>query len=468
MHRLALLLVLFAAACGTRGPAAVQTTAASGAPAPDAETLIGDGCYRCLEAAFAHPQASVETRFQLAALLALRAKELGLPYTPWTARLAEMMPAGDEWALYREIVDVVRVDPLSGDREAIFTLTSSQRRPVDTVQQWIDALQSGTASPLFRAYLDLTLSCSIGQRPQALGRVAAPLASAPLLQYRIGTCGSPSHLIALRETHPDFLDADLSLGRNALDSQMPDQEEALRRFDAARRAFPDSPLIGALIGEVHRDREEWAEALAAYDAVLLLAPTHRDALLGRTVALSNLSRHDEAIAEATRLIELGNWLVGGAYFWRAWNQFNLGQIPAARSDIDEARSRARSAPTFVLSGMVAWREQRLEFAEREFGEALAIDAGQCEASALLGGVRVPRLLFAEALAAFQHAEQCFTLAIALRRTLIDGIEAGPGTPAGKAGQVARHAREIAEAEKNRDDARQNVAAIQKRLTPSSR
>jgi tetratricopeptide (TPR) repeat protein len=458
---------MFAAACGARGPAATATATAALAPAPDPDTLIREGCYRCLEAGFAHPAASAGTRFQLAALLALRAKELGLPYTPWTERMDDLLPPGEEWRLYREIVEVVRVDPLSGDREGIFALTNAQRRPVDTVQQWIAALQSGSASSLFRTYLDLTLSCSTGQRQQAIDR-AAPLADAPLIQYRIGTCGSQPDLLRLRGARPGFADADLPLGRNALDSPLPDQEEALQRYRAARAAFPDSPVISALIGEIHRDREEWSEALEAYDATLQLVPTHRDAMLGRTVALSNLARHDEAIATATRLIDMGNWLVGGAYFWRAWNRFNLGDVAAARADIDEARSRARSAPTFVLSGMVAWREQRLEFAESEFSEALAIDGGQCEASALLGGVRVPRQLLAEALAAFQHAQQCFDLAIALRRKLIGEIEAGPGTPAGKAGQVARHEREIAEAEKNRNDAMQNAAAIQKRLNPTSR
>jgi tetratricopeptide (TPR) repeat protein len=289
-----------------------------------------------------------------------------------------------------------------------------------------------------------------------------------LIQYRIGTCGSASHLEAVRAAVPDFADADLPLARNAIDARRPDQEEALLRYRAARAAFPASPLIVTLIGDLHREREEWTEALEAYDAALALVATHRDALLGRTVALSNLDRHDEAIGTASRIIELGNWLVGGAYFWRAWNQYNLGNIEAARADVEEARSRAASAPTYVLSGMVAWRQQRVEFAEKEFSEAITIDAGQCEASALLGAVRVTRQLLAEALAAFEHAQQCFDLSIALRRRLIAEIEAGPGTAAGKASAAARHERAIADAQKNRGDAIQNAAAIQKRLTPSSR
>jgi tetratricopeptide (TPR) repeat protein len=447
-------------ACARR-TAVTQTTPTS--PTVDVDTLIRDGCYRCLESAFA-----ARPTFEIASLLALRSKELGLPYRPWVERASELLPAGEEWPLYLEIVNIVRIDPLSGDREEILNLTTAQRRPAATVLQWLNVLQGGTASPLFRAYLDLTLACSVGQRQESIERVEAKFADVPLIQYRIGTCGSQPHLSSLRDTQPDFVDADLPLGRNALDSARPDQEEALRRFRSARASFPASPVIPALIGDVHREREEWTDALEAYDAALALVPTHRDALLGRVVALSNLLRHEEAIADATRLIDLGTWLVGGGYFWRAWNYFNLGNIPAARADVEEARTRATSAPTFVLSGMVGWRQERLEFAEREFSEAVAVDAGQCEAAALLGGVRVVRQLLAEAVAAFQHAQQCFDLSIALRRKLIDDVRAGPGTPGGKAGQIARHERAIEEARKHRDDAVQNVAAIQKRLAPASR
>jgi tetratricopeptide (TPR) repeat protein len=264
------------------------------------------------------------------------------------------------------------------------------------------------------------------------------------------------------------VDADFPLGRNALESDRPDQEEALRRFGDARAAFPASALITASIGDVRRDREEWAGALEAYDATLALVPTHRDALMGRTVSLSNLARHDEAIATATRILELGNWFIGGAYFWRAWNHYNLGNIPAARADVDLARARGSSPATLVLSGMVAWRQQQLDGAEDDFQAALEIDKGQCEAAALQGSVRAAQTRYADAVGSFQHAQQCFELTIAVRRKLIEEISQGPGTPEGKAGQVARHARAMAEAETNRDDAMQNVVAIQKRLNPSSR
>jgi len=118
--------------------------------------------------------------------------------------------------------------------------------------------------------------------------------------------------------------------------------------------------------------------------------------------------------------------------------------------------------------MVAWRQQQLDAAESDFQAALDVDRGQCEAAALQGGVRAARARWADAVASFQHAEQCFELTIALRRKFIEEINQGPGSPEGKAGQVARHERAMAEAQKNHNDAMQNVVSIQKRLDPSSR
>src|SRR4029079_11251737 len=107
---------------------------------------------------------------------------------------------------------------------------------------------------------------------------------------------------------------DLALGRYALDiPRQPDQDEALRRFTAARVAFPDSPAIVSSLGSLLQDREEWADALEAHEAALSIARTQRDSRLGRTVALSHLARYDDAIAAATRILELGSWFTGEAY-----------------------------------------------------------------------------------------------------------------------------------------------------------
>lgn len=464
MLSVVLLPVLLAcASCSPRTPARVA--ADPPAPPPDVAGLLAPGCYRCLEGVMDVARRSPEARFQVALLLAVRAKELGLPFDAWLAEATEVRPLDPEWQTYLDIAASVRIDPLSGDREAIMTLTQQQRRTTAVVREWRTTLIGGAAAPLFRAYLDVTLACSLSdeERTDAITAWEARLGPVPLLQYRIGTCRSASHLESLRAGYPEFADADLPLGRNALDSSQPDQEEALRRFAAAAEAFPASPVILASIGSVRQDREEWSDALVAYDAALALVPTHRDALLGRAVALSNLSRHDEAIAATNRLVELGTWYLGGAYFWRAWNEYHLNRLAEARADLDGAKARSASPATLALSGLVAWRQGDLALAARDLEDALRIDAGQCESAVYLGGVQLAREQWTEAAGSFQHAGQCFDLSIALRRKLIAEVAAGPGSETGKAGQIARHERAIAEALRNKDEARQGETAVRQRL-----
>jgi tetratricopeptide (TPR) repeat protein len=179
-------------------------------------------------------------------------------------------------------------------------------------------------------------------------------------------------------------------------------------------------------------------------------------------------RHDDAIASATRLLELGNWFVADAYYWRAWNQARRDLIPAARADVDRAKALTATAPTLILSGIIGWREKRLEFAEGEFQAALNLDFGQCEAAFYLGGVRAEQQEWPESLAAFQHAVQCFELSIATRRKAIaelTGLESGTLTTSR---QIASHERAIVDAEVRRAEAGKNVASIQRYISANSR
>ena len=96
----------------------------------------------------------------------------------------------------------------------------------------------------------------------------------------------------------------------------------------------------------------------------------------------------DAITTATTVIEGGQWMVGEAYYWRAWNQLRLGNLPMARrEDADRALTQMANARVFVLSGVIEWRMRRLETAERDFQRAVTIDFGECEGAFDLGMVR---------------------------------------------------------------------------------
>jgi tetratricopeptide (TPR) repeat protein len=469
-RRLAALFLTFttSVSCAVR-PSAIAAPVRSASSTAAIDALIERGCYLCLTQAYdaAVAESNRDRSFEAALLLAARAKELGLPYPPWLDRARAVLPIGPDWSDYLAIVQALRIDPLADDRDAVLVETIKNRASTETVAAWRTDLGTGAGSPVLRAYLELSLVCQyvVDDRNATIAAAVQRFRDVPLIQYRAGACGPSQapHLTAVRDLVPEFADVDFALGRYALDvPRQPDLDEALQRFAAARAAFPESPAIVASLAALRRDREEWAEALEAYDATLTLVPTHRDALLGRVVTLSHLGRHDDAIAAATRVIELGSWFTGEAYYWRAWNEYHLARIDDARIDTDRAKGLMHNASVLVLSGMIEWHEHRLDESEAELQDALTLDAGQCEAAFLLGSVRAERRQWASAAAAFELAQRCYDLSVTLRRETIARISAGPGTEEGKARQIARQQRAMTEEAQHRDEAAENAARLQRR------
>jgi tetratricopeptide (TPR) repeat protein len=457
-------------------PAATAAPPAAIELPPDPAVLVRRGCFACLERALAQArdQNRPDVAFEAAALLALRAKELGMAHGDWFEQ-ARQLAAGDGARQFMlDVVDALPVDPRSGARDELLSQTPRRLRAAALSPQWVESLASGSASLEFRSYLQLALTCAsedyaVTKAEDVEAGVPEAVRDAPLLRYRLGICGSAHGptLRALRAADAEFVDADYALGRYAVQVRgYPDLDEALRLLRSAASAFPGSPAIASMGGGVYQMIEAWNEALAAYDAALVLVPDHPDALIGRTVALSNLERHRDAITTATRLIEHGRWFVGQALYWRAWNQFQLGEYPLAREDADRARTIMVNPGVYLLSGMIDWRLRRLESAEREFEEALRMDFGQCEAATFLGGVRNELSKAPGALEAFKQAERCYSLTITLRREAIARLEDADATPAHKAREIARHQRAIEQAEKRRAEAMTGIDILQNYLTSS--
>ena len=444
------------------------------APAPvspsrgvdDLSALIRQGCYRCLERAYADAQAhkSSSLAFEAAALLVLRSKELGLPSAPWLERARALAAADPSSSVYLAIVEAIPPHPMSDDRDALFDFRGRTRARASLVA-WRDSLQSGPGSEPFRAYLDVALVCAYGtlkDNEQSFTGPVDPAAETPMYQYRIGICDGThaARLATLRANNRDYVDADFALGRYAIEDPInPDHDEGVARLESAAAGFPDSPAITTTLGNLHRRWEDWDRALSAYDAAITVSAGHPEALIGRAISLSHLSRSREAIETATRLIDAGQWHLGEAYYWRAWNQLSLGNHEFARADADRAVTLMANAAVFVLSGVIEWRLRRLESAEREFQAALSIDFGECEAAFDLGVVRDERAKPAEALAAFQQARQCYELSIGVRRDAIAKVLAGPGSDTSKARESARHERELMNLEARQESVVRAIAVL---------
>jgi tetratricopeptide (TPR) repeat protein len=454
-------------ACASRRPAASVVPVAPPSTR-DIEALIERGCFRCLEQALAlaDQRNQPPLAFEAAALLVLRATELGMAAEPWMSRARELAAGDPTWTQYLEMIAAVPPDPLRGLRDDLLVQGQGRIRARSLLPSWYQVLQAGPLSLAFRRYLEVALTCAVElpPNPERLAALVPQLPDVPLLKYRVGICGGDhkAQLAAVQSDVPEFVDADYALGRYALqDPKAPDPDAALRRFRSAAEAFPSSTSIPTAIGNLYQSWEEWANALAAFDAAIALLPSHPDAILGRVISLSHLDRHEEAIASATLLIDRAQWHLGQAFYWRAWNHFNIGNNPAARVDADRTRTLMVNPAVFTLSGMIEWRFRHLERAESEFQEAIVMDFGQCEAAFYMGGVRSELRQLPAAIAAMNQARQCYDLALAVRRKAFDEFMAGPGTPESRARESVRYERAIANVQKRRSEVLAAIDQLQK-------
>ena len=106
------------------------------------------------------------------------------------------------------------------------------------------------------------------------------------------------------------------------------------------RRLPGSPAATFLGASLQHAVADWDRAIELYDRTLALKPAHEDAWAGRTISLTELGRHEEAIDAATRMIDLKLDNVDQALYWRAWNHHARGDLTEARADIEDARAPA--------------------------------------------------------------------------------------------------------------------------------
>lgn len=399
---------------------------------------LRSGCYRCLQDGLALVENRTDLRsrlraFELAVLLAARAKELGLPFEPWADRatsLAAGLPPAAAASEFLALVNALRQDPAGLDRDQ--DLKQRVAAGPNHVPAWLAAIESSAVSTEAKMYFALAATCGFflrDERESVVARVSAVAAGVPLLEYALGACVSSQEPWLLRavENEPRFDDAAYPLGRylfNRLSVNRPSDDPG-PPFARARTAFPESAAITYTEATFFRFRRDWVRALDAFDATLRLVPRHHDARLGRALALSMLARHEEAIATATSLIDEGRWLVGEAYYWRAWNHYTVGQLDESERDVEQAKKRMRSSAVFVLSGLVQWRKKRPTVAEREFLQAVEMDSMDCDAANYLGGVRVELRTWLPAAEAYARAETCRDREVAMQRaTLADLIAHG--------------------------------------------
>ncbi len=420
--------VLLLTACGgSRRPSlATQLLIADG--------LAAEGCYRCLDEAvvryFGLPPARGQVArandtklFRALILLALREKELGLDpaprltqagllvtrtTTPAAAReqvkWAELVP-GNPSALPRDVAEAerARLLPLSDELAQRFARAAAMTDPLDV-------------------YLNVSLACSpvFQLKMPDPAVVAAPAATHPIVQWRLAICGR-SHEDALRafvERQPRYVEADYWRGRYrvmagrgsgtsiVLSSDPAARREARQRMHAALQAIPASLAIAYDLAGVTRVTSP-RDALPLYERVTRAQPRHHEAWLGQGICLTYLDRPGDAIAAFTTVIELGQGVVGDAFYWRAWNRHALGELDAAWADTEAARTTIYNTDVLTLAGRIAFDQKALDTAKPLLEKAFELSDANCVAAWYLGLVHSTQERWIVGGDTFTKAEACY-------------------------------------------------------------
>jgi tetratricopeptide (TPR) repeat protein len=425
------------------------------------------------------PRAPFEARrraFETAVLLAVRAKELGIvaAWLPRARSLAQAVPPSPAPALapavYLEAAELFVGETSGLDpevRQARSQRLRSLKAPGGAMTAARAALEPAVASDLVAQYLALALDCDGGRignqvKPEA---AVARHGAVPLLRYLVAVCGSGTEPIGkLREDDPRWTDLLMFEGRRQMTLRPePDVLKGAELFSAARAAFPDSTAIAMALGGAQNALSEYDAALATFNSVLEEEPTHRDALLGRVMSLSFLTRHLEAIASATKMIELGVWHVGDAYYWRAWNRFSLKELDTAWDDIERAIKLQRNTSVYTLAGFIAWARKELETAVDRFDLAFRMDSTNCEAVWSEALVHIDRQAWQSAAPKFSRAMSCFTTSGAQARMEIAAIEKATYAEALKLKRLTAAHKRVETAEHRKAQSAYNAASTYLRL-----
>jgi tetratricopeptide (TPR) repeat protein len=428
--------------CAPKGPSPALI-----AEAARAKALVLQGCYTCLKEALAiydkQSAAKVpvpgvaEGRFDAALLLAIREKELGIPGDEAMVQARKLvLPSRQSVLDAAELIigDTTALDP---DQRALVTGRNRPQLEPDNPKR--RALDAALETDVAAKYVALTIDCEQQKLVESVDARAlgATYAGVPLMRFRLSTCGRPATPNAgtLREGDPRWTDTLFWEGRRELTSSLGraiDFPKVLSLYAQGREAFPKSLMLTLAWANTNLISEEFEGALSGFDDVLAAYATHRDAMNGKMQAQSYLMRHSDAIATATRLLELGTWHIADANYWRAWNRYHLKEYDSAWEDVENATRGLSNSRVYMLAGLIAYARKDLPIAVQRFDRAYQLDSSACDATWMSGMVSIDQNELAIAAPKFTRGMSCFVSAAGALRQDHARTEASirqRGTPA---------------------------------------
>jgi tetratricopeptide (TPR) repeat protein len=191
---------------------------------------------------------------------------------------------------------------------------------------------------------------------------------------------------------------------------------------------------------------------------LRLRPHHEGARLGRAICLSQRGRDEEAIADASVIIDAGAGSAGEALYWRAWSHYRTQSLPEARADIDKAKQMYRTPTTLMLAGVIELDQSDFGLAHDDLQEAVSLSPAYCQARWQLGVVDFRRQAFEASADTFAAAASCYADATRNNRSSLAAVVARTDMDGGfRARRVSALEVEARELERGHDSAALNAA-----------
>jgi len=415
--------------CATRRPPAPVLDVA--AIDRQVDGLVRAGCYRCLwDALRALPPAGspLDTRrFQVLVLLGARAHELGLMSEPdWIGQARELAGASPT-AEQQLLVDLASA--------TIMPRGARLPMPAGGAAERADAEQLGNRAtrqlpalaltdPVAAYFLQHAACMGLGSAPDT-GQIIEVMRRVPLVAYRIATCGriDDEALDALLASEPRLQELHYFKAASAfVAGTLLSAERELNLFD---ESFPAAPASAMLRGQVLLALEEFEPAVAAFDTVLAIDASQPEALLHRMRAVSQLGDARQGEAAADRLVTLGTWYQGEAYYWRAWNRRALRRLDEAAADIETAKRVLFNAAVPKLAGFIAYEREQLDLALTELSASRERNAEDCEVQFAIGQVHARRARWPDAAGSFTETIGCAQAAQAAARNRLNEIAQAP-------------------------------------------
>lgn len=411
MPAVAILVLLGAVSCAPalKAPALKAPPAA---PAPksiwaetlrEADSLYAKASYRALgrallilEDVLNVPEwrgVATERYVKTALALGLRRSELGIPGERTPGALAGLLAAEPSVAWYRPYAELLACLPSKIKGMAGENLPAGKTH--DEYFEWIrDRIEPLDRDLKIRAESDDLMAClRAALRETFFFRFADKLPAgfcsalhpeSHLAEFEDAVSPRPdrNRLNTLLSRDPEFAEVHYYLGN--LELQEGRLITAERHYLDVYAQIPESPSVLISLANIAFQMEELETCLEYNEKALALVPAYRDALLGKAMCLGYLGRFDEALGTLQRMLELGTYYQGEAHYWTAWNLNELGRLDEARKSIDSAKILVGQADVTTLSGIIAYKQGRLNDAERDLLASLKSDPSEADAAYYLG------------------------------------------------------------------------------------